>query len=191
QRDPLVCDLDRVRVAELVGGEASPNAGRSGGVLELLAGRGRFPVPSAGRAVDHAEQRADRQARSDLKPRLELLPGPAVHPDLAALAALAAADEDRAARSVEVGLGESERFTDSETGAPEEHDQGAKPEAVRPLAGGPHDGDDLVDRRRVGRIPHAFVARRATLVVAGHRGWRAAVAGGVDSDGLHRSTSYC
>jgi hypothetical protein len=39
-------------------------------------------------SADDARQRCDRKPSSDLTPRLELLPTPAVHPDLAALAAL-------------------------------------------------------------------------------------------------------
>ena len=37
QRDPLVCHLDRVSVAELMRSEPPPDAGQSSGVLELLA----------------------------------------------------------------------------------------------------------------------------------------------------------
>ena len=44
------------------------------------------------------------------QPGLELLPAPVVHADLSAPAALAAADQQRAAARVEVGLGERERL---------------------------------------------------------------------------------
>jgi hypothetical protein len=38
-------------------------------------------------------------------------------------------------------------------GAPEHDDQRAQPPTVAVVAGVAHDGDDLVDRRRVGRVP--------------------------------------
>src|SRR3954447_19018189 len=50
----------------------------------------RPPGPSG----ENAEQRADRQLDADAQPLLQLLPGPVVHADLAAAAALPAADED-------------------------------------------------------------------------------------------------
>ena len=55
-----------------------------------------------------------------------------VHADLAAASALAAADEQRAAALIEIGLGERERLVDAQPGSPEEHDQGAQTAAVRP-----------------------------------------------------------
>jgi hypothetical protein len=110
-------------MAELVGGEPSAGAGRRGGSVQLLASGGGLPMPSGGRAVDHAQQRADRQLASGLEPGLELCPRPAVHVDLAALAALAFADEDRAPVLVQVALLQSERLTDPQTGAPQKHDQ--------------------------------------------------------------------
>jgi hypothetical protein len=56
-----------------------------------------------------------------------LVPRPGVHADFAALAAFAAAHEDRAAGGVKVALGERERFVDTQAGAPEHHDQAAHP----------------------------------------------------------------
>ncbi len=43
-----------------------------------------------------------------------------------------------------------------------------------------HDGDDLLDRRRVGRIPSALVARWAAAVEAWHRRRRPAATSGVE-----------
>jgi hypothetical protein len=63
--------------------------------------------------VDDAEQRADRKPGAQSQPRRELLPRPRVHADLAALAAFAAANEDRAACGVKIALGERECFADS------------------------------------------------------------------------------
>jgi hypothetical protein len=48
-----------------------------------------------------------------------------IHSHLAAPAALTAADEDGASRSVEVTLGEIKRLADPETGAPQDDDQRA------------------------------------------------------------------
>src|ERR671923_1355574 len=86
QRHALAGHLDGVRVAQLVRREASPHAGLAGDPSQLGAGGGGPPGPSAGGAVDDAEQRADGQLDARLEPRRELLPGPVVHADLAAAA---------------------------------------------------------------------------------------------------------
>jgi hypothetical protein len=69
-------------------------------------------VATTRRTVDHAEQRTDRKLDPQLKPRVEFIPAPLVHADLAASSAFAAADEQGAAAVIEVGLGEAERFLD-------------------------------------------------------------------------------
>src|SRR5215218_10294455 len=74
----------------LVRREASPYAGLAGDASYLSARGGGRPGPSARGAVDDAEERPDRQRDTPLQPRRELFPGPAVHADLAAAAALAA-----------------------------------------------------------------------------------------------------
>jgi hypothetical protein len=96
--------------------------------------------------VDHAQQRSEGQLAADLKPRVELLPRPAVHPDLAAFAALPTADEDRAALSIQVALVQGESFTDPQARAPEQDNQRSEPAAIGSLADRAHDGDDLLDR---------------------------------------------
>jgi hypothetical protein len=48
------------------------------------------------------------------------------------------------------------------------------------LGGVAHDGDDLVDRRWVGGIADAFVARRAAGVIAGHGRRRSAPPGRIE-----------
>jgi hypothetical protein len=78
---------------------------------------------AACRTVDDAEQRPDGELYSQLQPRLELLPAPCVHADLAATSALAAPDEQCAAALIEIGFGEREHFLDAQSGAPEDHDQ--------------------------------------------------------------------
>src|SRR3954453_4004578 len=117
-----------------------------------------------------AEQRTDGQFDADSQPLLQLLPGPIVHADFAATAALAAADEDCAAAGVEVSLRERKRFVNAQPGAPEHHDQPAHPQAVRRGTSLAHDGDDFFDRRRVGGIATALVAWRSAGVEARHRG---------------------
>ena len=51
----------------------------------------------AGRAVDDAVQRPDRQLCACVQPRPQLFPAPLVHPDLTPTAAFAAANENRSA----------------------------------------------------------------------------------------------
>jgi hypothetical protein len=59
-----------VRVAQLVRREAAPHAGPA----ELAADRGARPWPALGGAIDHAEQRPDRQLGPGGQPWAELLP---------------------------------------------------------------------------------------------------------------------
>jgi hypothetical protein len=75
QRHALVGHLDRVRVPELMGREPAPDSRCDGGPAQLSARGRRLPVASGGRALDHAEQRADRELDAELLPWLELLPG--------------------------------------------------------------------------------------------------------------------
>jgi hypothetical protein len=84
--------------------------------------------------------------------------------------------------AIEVGLAERERFVDAQAGAPQHHNQSAKPPPVHTVAGDPHDRDDLLDDRRVGRIAHAFVARRTAGMKAGHRCRRAATTSGIKNE---------
>ena len=61
QRDTLAGELDRVRMTQLVGSEASPDTCPGGMAAKLGAHGGRRPRATARRAVDHAEQRARRK----------------------------------------------------------------------------------------------------------------------------------
>jgi hypothetical protein len=67
---------------------------------------------------------------------------------------------------VEVGLVERERLTDAQPSSPQHHDHGAQANSFGALAGGAHDGDDLLDGRGIGRVPHALVAWRHAAVEA-------------------------
>jgi hypothetical protein len=131
----LTGHLDGVRVPQLVWRKASPHAGLAGDAAQLGAGGGGRPGPSARGAVDDAKQRSDRQPNPRLQPRLKLLPGPVVHADLAAPAALAAPHQKRSAARVEVGFGERERLADAQAGAPQRDDQAAQAAAVDAVAG--------------------------------------------------------
>src|SRR5450755_198800 len=187
ERNAFACHLDCVSVPELVWRYAASYSSSGGGASELPA-RGRcFPVASGGGAVDHAEERADRETRAEVLPGFELFPCPGVHSDLAALVAFPVADKDSSAAGVHVGLGERERFADSQPGAPEHNDQRAEPDSVWAGTGDAHDGDDLLDGGRVRRVPSAFVTWWAAGVVAGHRDRGARVAGGVQEDWVHRA----
>ena len=128
------------------GREAATHAGLCGDVAELRAHGGVRPRPPAGRTGDDAKQRSDWELGADVKPRLELLPGPLVHSDLAAPAALAAPHEQRAAAPIKIGLAQRECLVDAKAGAPQHDDQSSQAAAVYPVAGVAHDGDDLLDR---------------------------------------------
>jgi hypothetical protein len=98
-----------------------------------------------------------------------MVPGPAVHPDLAAPTPLPGANRDGAALSVNVGLGQRERFTDPQASTPEHDEHAAQPDPLGPVARGSHHCDDLLDVRRVRRIAKALVPRRAAPMEAGQR----------------------
>jgi hypothetical protein len=164
QRNSLARHLDGVGMAQLVRREPTPHPGLGGETAQLRAGTRLRPLPPAGRAVDDAEQRPCRQLRPLRGPRAEVFPAPVVHPDLATAAALALAHQERAAARIEVTLVEVERLLDPEPGAPENNDQSPGAVTRHALAGHPHDGDDLLDVGRVGRIAPALVAGRATQV---------------------------
>jgi hypothetical protein len=90
---------------------------------------------------------------------VQLLPGPVVHADLAAAAALAATHEQRAAPRVEAGFAERERFVDAQP-ARQSTTMSARSRAPADLAAGvSHDGDDLADGGRVGGVALSLVAR--------------------------------
>src|SRR3954447_2971110 len=143
----------------------------------------RSPRPSAGGAVDDAEQRPDRELEAGSEPRAQLLPAAGVHADLARATALAVAYEQRAAPRVEVALAERQRLGDAQAAAPEHDHQSAEPVAVGVVAGLAHHGDDLFHARRVSGIEPPLVAGRASGVVAGQGRRRTPPTGGIEHCG--------
>jgi hypothetical protein len=93
QRNAFVGHLDGVGVTQLMRGKATPHAGAGSGATQIGAGRGVRPVPSARRSGDDAEQRADREPDARLEPRVQLLPAPRIHADLAPSSSLPLANE--------------------------------------------------------------------------------------------------
>jgi hypothetical protein len=152
---------------ELMWRQPAPHPGCHRGVAQLDPDPGRGTRPSASRAAQHAEQRADRQARTELEPGIERLPCPTVHPDLTAPTALPVSDLDRAPDPVQIALGQRKRFADPQPSAPQHHDHAAEPDSVGVITSSAHDGDDLLDRRRVRWISKPLVARRSASVVPG------------------------
>jgi len=92
---------------------------------------------------------------------------------------LFAPDQQRIATRIQIGLGERERLVDRQAGAPQHDDQAAQPATVDAVAGAAHDRNDLLDRRRVGRVAHPLVARRPAGVEFRQRGGGARAAGGI------------
>src|SRR4051812_24523165 len=122
ERHALASELDGVGVAQLVRREAAPDARVGGEPAEFETYVGARSGAPAGRAVDDAEQRADRQLEASGEPGPQLLPAPGVHADLAPATALAVAHQQRPAPGVEVALAERERFLNAQSAAPEHDD---------------------------------------------------------------------
>ena len=167
QRYAFAGHLDRVGLPQLMRREPSSNSGLGGCGVELRPDAGGCPWAAAGRAAEHAEQRAGRQRFPHAEPRVELLPRPPVHAEFPALAALAVTDQDGASIRVYVALVQRECFADSQTRSPEYDDEAAQSDRFGVIAGSMHHGDDLLDRRWVSRIVPPLVAMRSALVEAG------------------------
>ena len=81
-RHSLTSELDGVRVPQLMRREPPTHAGLGGETSKLPADSSRRPCATAGRAVDDAEQRPDRQLHTVLEPAVEMLETPVIHSDL-------------------------------------------------------------------------------------------------------------
>jgi hypothetical protein len=157
---PFASHLDGMGVPQLVRREATTHASVGSQMAKGVAGGGAGPRSSSSRAGEDAQQRADRQLDAELEPRRDLLPAPRVHADFSTLAAVAMADQDGAARAVQVTLGEGERLADAKPGSPQQDDQRPCAQAVHPVPRPAHDGDDLLDRRRGGGGGGSIPGRR-------------------------------
>jgi hypothetical protein len=118
-----------------------------------------------------------------LDPRPQFLPSPCVHADLAASSAFATSDEQSAAAAIEIGFGEAEGFLDAQPGAREDDDPTAA------VAGGAHDGDDLLHPRRVGRVAQPLVAWWATGAERRHGRRRPTSTGAIEQQLRHDLSS--
>jgi hypothetical protein len=125
------------------------------------------------------KQRPHGQLSAGGEPGAQLFPAPVVHADLAPSRALAAADQQRPTPLIEVVLRECERPLEPRSGPPEDDDQCAQAPAVTVVGRVTHDRHDLVRGRRIRRVAHALVGRRAAGVVAGRRHRRATPPGSV------------
>ena len=90
--------------------EPSTHTCCGGGPAQVRAGSRAGPRSAAGGTIDDAEQRTDGHTEAPADPGLQFFPTPRVHADLAAAAAFAVTDEQRAAAVIQIDLGERERF---------------------------------------------------------------------------------
>lgn len=122
ERHALAGHLNGVSVTKLMRGEAASHAGLNGEAAELCPGGWRcHGRPQVGPLMTQ-KQRPDCAV---LDPRSKLLLAPLVHTDLASPIALAVANEDGAARGIEVALGQAKRLGDSKARPPQHDDQAA------------------------------------------------------------------
>jgi hypothetical protein len=103
------------------------------------------------------QKSAHWELEPQIEPDLQMLPSPLVHADSAAAAALAAANEQRAAAMVQVRRAQCQRLVNTQPRAPEHDGHSAQPTPVGTLAGGVHDGDNLLHGWCVGGVTHALV----------------------------------
>src|SRR3954466_13845389 len=164
---PFVGHLDGVGVPELMGRETPPNAGFRSCPPKVGACGCRRPRPPTRGAVDDAERWADREMEAHVKPRLQMFPGPLIHADLAAAAALPAAHEQRASAPVEVKLGSARAAWKRSPARQSTTMKAGNPTSVAAVAGSAHHGDDLLDGRPIYRVAVSLVSWRATGVEPG------------------------
>ena len=102
-----------------------------------------------------------------------------VHPDLATPVTLPMPDQQTPSPLVQVRLGQRERLMDPQTGSPQHNDHPPHPPTVTTVCGVAHEGDDLIDRGRIRRVPVALVRWDPAGAMGGHRRRRARATGGV------------
>jgi hypothetical protein len=189
QRHAFARHLHRVGVSELMRREPASHTRPGGSVVQLRSDTRRCPRATGSRTAQHTEQSADRQRGAQLQPWAQLLPGPRSIPTSRRLPPLPRRTRI-APRCRSRSLSLSARASlMRQPGTPEHDDQPAQPHCVVVVAGSVHDGNDLFDCRRVGRIALTLVARRSALVKARQGGGRPASHAGIQlNDGWHASS---
>ena len=182
QRHAFTGQLDRVGVPQLMRSEAPANAGSSCDPSKLGSRPAGGPRASTRASVNDAEQRTDRErdaaqratAQAPATPSRPSRPRDVALPCRDGRAANRGDDRGppRAARALRRCAGQRATTPRPVREAP----------TVQTATGDPHDRDDLLDSRRVCRIPQALVARRPTGMKAGHRRRRPATTGGIKNE---------
>jgi hypothetical protein len=148
ERNASVRQLDCVSMPKLMRREATPHTRRGSRVMQLFA-RGRYFPAGARPSVRESRIAALRSgARGGSQAMGRVGPTPSGPSRPRGACRPSPPDEHCAAGPVQIALLQGKRFTDAESGAPEQHDQRTNPVTVRAIADHPHDGDDLLDRRR-------------------------------------------
>ena len=112
-RHSFMGELDGMRVTQLMGSVAPPDASVEGELSQFGTGGGGRPAAASSWPVDDAEQRSGRQRHAVRQPDRELFEPELVHSCLASLVTLAVADQQRPSPFVDVGLVERQRLGDS------------------------------------------------------------------------------
>jgi hypothetical protein len=174
-RHALARELHGVGVAQLVRREAGPDTRSAGEPARFDARVGTGPGPPAGRAVDDAEQRPDRELDSGDQPRSKLLPAPALHSDLAGRPPLplrTSSDPRRGSRS------RSPSSSASWMRSPPGQSTMISARSLKPCRSSPASRITATISSKLGGIELPLVAGRTSGVVAGHRRGRATPPGG-------------
>ena len=173
QRHALTGELNRVRVAQLVGrkrrrtparvasrrnADRCPDHGRLRVGPSMMQNSG--PTGRSKRAVSHGRSCSQPHSSSPTSRRRPPLPR---------------RTKDRSAPLVEIVFCELERFLDAQSGAPEDDDDRSHAAAVTVVRAVAHDRHDLVHRRRVGRVAHPLVPSHRTLMQTSSRRYAAAL----------------
>ena len=135
QRHAFAGELHGVGVAQLVWRKSAAGHRPRRPSCAARSGGGVGPLSPARRTGENAEQRSDGKPDAHLEPGPEL--GPSPGRPCRSRAAVRPCRDGPAPRR--------------------DHDQPAQPTAMRTLAGGAHDGDDLLHLGRVGGIPDALL----------------------------------
>ena len=111
-RHPFAGELDGMRVTQLMGSKATPDASVDGELTQFGSGGGGGPAAASRWPIDDAEQRSGRQRHAVRQPGRELFEPELVHPCLAAPITLAVANQQRPTPLIDVSLVERQRLGD-------------------------------------------------------------------------------